>query len=245
MEYYVTTIISNQQIASDIYLLKVKWIGEKSKPGQFFMLKAWDAELTLSRPISVFKMGIRSLSFMYRVIGQGTEYISRLKRGDYIELTGPLGNGFPIDILLGKVALVGGGIGIPPMYETAKALTKKGVTVDCYFGYRDETFAFEDFEDVADDIYISTESGSEGVKGFVTQMLKPQAYDAVLCCGPEMMIKAIIKLCQESHVPIWVSMEKRMACGIGACLGCNCETTTGMKRCCKEGPVFNGNDLII
>src|SRR5574344_953803 len=171
MEYNATTVISNKQIASDIYILRIKWIGEKSKPGQFFMLKAWDRELTLQRPISVYRQENGAIEFMYRVVGTGTDYISRLKRSDYIELTGPLGNGFPVENLSGKVALVGGGIGIPPMYETAKALTARGVTVDCYFGYKDETFAFEAFEDIVESIYISTESGREGVKGFVTQMI--------------------------------------------------------------------------
>ena len=245
MEYYLSTVLKHSLIAEDVWILKLASEGESVRPGQFYMLKAWNDELTLQRPISVYKRNANSLEFMYRVVGKGTEKLSRLKRGDSVELLGPLGNGFPVETLQGNIALVGGGIGVPPMYETAKYLKKKKQHVDCYFGYKEEPFGFEDFDKVADDIYITTESGVEGVEGLITKLLNVALYDAVLCCGPEPMMFAILKLCREKNIPCWLSMEKHMACGIGACLVCNCETHTGMKRACKDGPVFNGTELII
>jgi dihydroorotate dehydrogenase electron transfer subunit len=156
---------------------------------------------------------------------------------------GPLGNGFPCHEVSGKVALVGGGIGIPPLFETAKQLAKNGCNVDVFLGYKDELFAFEPFEEVCEKIFIATETGKEGYKGFVTDIFHAQNYNAVFTCGPEIMMMKVKKLCNTQQVPVWLSMENRMACGIGACLVCTCKTKAGMKRCCKDGPVFSGKLL--
>lgn len=244
MQYSKQNIITNKRLIGDIFLLQVTRPEGEVKPGQFFMLKAWDEELSLMRPISVYRNDEDSLSFMYRVAGKGTQWLSQLKRNDKIMLLGALGNGFPCEEVHGHIALVGGGIGIPPLYETAKKLNTLGNKVDIYLGYKDALFTFEEFEDVCENIFISSEQGFEGYKGFITDLLKPAQYDAVFTCGPLVMMSKIIDMCKESNTPIWCSMEKHMGCGIGACLTCSCETTNGMKRTCKDGPVFKGEELV-
>lgn len=244
MEYSLQKVISNKRLLGDIFVIEASRPEGEIQPGQFFMLKAWNEELSLMRPISVYRINEQSVSFMYRVVGKGTQWLTSLKRSDKIWLLGALGNGFPCEEVKGKIALVGGGVGIPPLYETAKKLSAMGNTVDVYLGYKDALFAFEEFEDVCHDIFISSEAGFEGYKGFVTDLLNPTQYDAVFTCGPLVMMRKIIGMCQESKTPVWCSMEKHMGCGIGACLVCSCKTVLGMKRACKDGPVFNGNDLI-
>jgi dihydroorotate dehydrogenase electron transfer subunit len=154
-----------------------------------------------------------------------------------------LGNGFPCNEVSEKIALVGGGIGIPPLFETAKQLAKNGCKVDVFLGYKDELFAFEPFEEVCENIFIASESGKEGYKGFITDIFHAQNYNAVFTCGPEMMMQKVKEQCEVYKVSVWLSMEKRMACGIGACLVCTCKTIIGTKRCCKDGPVFYGSIL--
>jgi dihydroorotate dehydrogenase electron transfer subunit len=245
MQYYASKIISQNKIADQIFHLTVAKNDEEIMPGQFYMVKAWDDTLPLMRPISVYSAESDHLHFLYKVIGKGTELLSTLKKGTKIELLGPLGNGFPCDIVSGKIALVGGGIGIPPLFETAKYLTKNGCNVDVFLGYKDELFAFEPFEEVCDNIFIATENGKEGYSGFVTDIFNAQNYNAVFTCGPEIMMLKVKELCDAHRVPVWLSMEKRMACGIGACLVCTCKTIVGMKRCCKDGPVFSGAALVL
>jgi dihydroorotate dehydrogenase electron transfer subunit len=243
MQFYNSKIISQKKIATDIYHLIVAKNDETVAPGQFYMLKAWEDTLPLMRPISVYRVENEHLHFLYKVIGKGTELLSKLQKEDKIELLGALGNGFPCNEVSGKIALIGGGIGIPPLFETAKQLSKNGCTVDVFLGYKDELFAFEPFEEVCKNIFIASETGAEGYKGFVTDIFHAKNYDAVFTCGPEIMMRKVKELCDTQQVPVWLSMENRMACGIGACLVCTCKTTEGMKRCCKDGPVFSGNLL--
>ena len=238
MEYFKSTVISNEQITDDIFVMVVERNGASATAGQFYMLKCWDQELTLMRPISIFKAEEESLHFMYRVIGKGTERMTQLYEGDPIWLLGALGTGYPIEQMHGKVALLGGGVGIPPLCETAKELSQKEVQVDVYLGYRDELFSVEEFEPYCENIFVSTEKGEEGYRGFITDLLKPEQYDAVCTCGPEIMMRKVAALCADKNVTCWCSMEHRMACGIGACLGCSIKTADGMKRVCKDGPVF-------
>lgn len=245
MQYFSGKIVTQNKVTSDIYQLEVAAKNPKAIPGQFFMIKGWKNELPLMRPISIFKVNNESYSFLYKVVGKGTERLSLLKKGNKIELLGPLGNGFPCDQLQGKIALVGGGVGIPPLYETAKKLSDNGNIVDLYLGYKDDLFCFEEFTDVSSNIFIACENGSEGYKGYITDLLVCQNYDAVLTCGPEAMMFKVRERCLKAGIPIWLSMEKRMACGIGACLVCSCNTISGMKRCCKEGPVFKGEEIIV
>ena len=208
------------------------------------MLKSWDTELTLMRPISIFKAESDSLHFMYRTVGKGTTKMAELKPGDKLNLLGPAGNGYPCDQIEGKVAVVGGGVGIPPLCETSKTLHAKGLYVDAYLGFRDVLFALEDFEPWCSDIFVSTEKGEEGYRGFVTDLLKPENYDVVITCGPEVMMRKVAAMCAEKGTTCYCSLEHRMACGIGACLGCSIRTKNGMKRVCKDGPVFLSTDLL-
>ena len=244
MKYLESTVVENRQILDDIFVLCVTYVGDDVKPGQFYMLKSWDTELTLMRPISVFQVEDGHLWFMYRTVGAGTRRMADLKTGDRIRLLGPCGNGYPCEELNGRVALVGGGVGIPPLCHTAKILQQNSVTVDAYLGFRDDLFAVGDFETWCTDMFISTERGEEGYKGFITDLLKPELYDAVLTCGPEVMMRKVAAMCAETGTTCYCSLEHRMACGIGACLGCSIRTKSGMKRVCKDGPVFRSTELM-
>ena len=232
-------IAKNVQITSDIFVIDVENPGLKINPGQFFMIKGWGGEPTLMRPISVFKADVRILSFMYRVVGKGTRLLSLMQEGDKLTVLGPCGNGYPVDEISGNVALVGGGVGIPPLCHTAKVLSGKGCRVDACLGYRNEVFAASDFEPYCNTVAISTEDGSSGYKGFVTDILQPENYDFILTCGPEVMMRSVVAKAAGSGAKVFCSLEHRMACGIGACLGCSIRTKKGMRRVCKEGPVFD------
>lgn len=244
MEYYETKVMYNERIAPGVYVIEVPRNEGIIEPGQFYMLKSWNDQLPLLRPLSVYNVEDETISFMYRVVGKGTEILSQLKKGATLSLMGPLGNGFPYKDVKGKIALVGGGVGIPPMFETAKRLKELGNQVDVFLGYKDILFGFEEFETVSDSIYISCENGEEGYKGYITDLLHPENYDAVFTCGPELMMYKVKALCQEKNIPVWLSMEKHMACGVGACFVCNCDTKKGTARACKDGPVFNGDELL-
>lgn len=244
MEYSKSKIISNESLIDGIYKMVVE---EKNsiKPGQFYMLKTY-GETLLPRPISVSERDDNTITFLYAVVGTGTKDFSKLKAGDYIDLTGPLGNGFKTEGL-GKVALVTGGIGIAPMLEVAKDIKRinKENIIDLYAGFREDIYLVEDMRKYLDKVNISTDTGKHGHKGFVTDMLKVEDYDTILCCGPEIMMNKVVNMCREKNVKVYVSMEKHMACGVGACLGCTCKTKEGNKRTCKDGPVFDGNYLDI
>lgn len=240
MEYRKAYIIDNKEICKDIYKLSIK--GDfKGLPGQFYMIRSWDKEPLLSRPISIYSIEDNKLEFLYGVVGQGTKLLSELKKEDSIKLLGPLGNGFPVKGIKGKIALVSGGIGIAPFYETVKNL--KGCQVDLYAGFKEKSYSIDEFKKYTNNIYITTETGEQGQKGYITESLEVNEYDMVLCCGPEVMMKKVIKMCKQEDIPVYVSMEKHMACGVGACLGCTCKTKNGNKRTCKEGPVFLGDEL--
>lgn len=240
--YRTEIVYENIQIADGLFRLTIK--GEFSaKPGQFYMLRCPNKEPLLPRPISINYLDDESISFLYQVSGEGTKILSKLKQGDELNLMGPLGNGFDIDKINGKVAIVAGGIGIAPMLYTAKNL--KHCDVHVYAGFRDKTYILDEFKEYVKDIKISTETGTEGHKGYVTDLFNAESYDVVLCCGPEIMMNKIIKVCNEKKVPLYVSMEKHMACGVGACLVCTCKTKHGNKRTCKNGPVFLGEEIVL
>lgn len=239
--YRDVKIISNQEIINGIYKMVVE---DKSeiKAGQFYMLKYKGAATLLPRPISICEKNNNTLTFLYAVVGKGTKEFANLKENDEIALTGPLGNGFDLSKDYGKVALVSGGIGTAPMLELAKELRAKNKdeVIDLYAGFRDDVFLLDDFEGYVNNINVTTNTGKYGHKGFITEILKPEDYDTVLCCGPEVMMKAVVEMCKAKNVKIYVSMEKHMACGVGACLVCTCKTQDGFKRTCKDGPVFDG-----
>ncbi len=241
MKICVSTILKNDKINEDIFKLVVDFSDDNILPGQFFMLKTLNNEFLLPRPISINDFDEKTATFLYRTEGFGTGVVSRLKKGDEIQLFGPLGNGFDVEKLTGKIALIGGGIGIAPLFKLAKSLKEKP---DIYLGFRDEVYEIDEFAKHANKLEISTEDGSVGKKGYVTSLLDFKQYDVIVTCGPDVMMEAIMKECEKSEVKCIVSLEKRMACGIGACLGCVVETTSGMKRVCKEGPVFEMTELV-
>ena len=233
--------------------LVVQWQDPSREPhaGQFYMLRAWAADATpiLSRPISVddFDNQTGALTFLYQVKGEGTRKLAALQAGNALTVTGPCGNGFDTAALAAshkRIAVVGGGIGTAPMYQVTRELAAAGVKPDVFFGFRDAPYCMEEYRSIANLVKVSTDTGAVGFHGFVTQLYDPADYDAVLICGPTVMMKNAARLCAEKGIPCFVSLEKKMACGIGACLGCTCETKGGEgKSVCKNGPVFDATEV--
>lgn len=248
LNHIVCRVEKNAEIKGSVYEIEFK--GRfRGSPGQFYMMRAWDREPLLSRPISIHYLDDERITFLYQVIGQGTKKLSLLKTGDEVRLTGPLGNGFNIDNISGKVSIITGGIGIAPMLYLARAIKKvsmkRNIRLDLYAGFKQDTYILDRFGKLVDNIYYSLETGNTGTKGYITDIFHAGEYDQVLCCGPEPMMMKVVEMCREESVPVYVSMEKHMACGIGACLVCTCKTKYGNKRTCCDGPVFSGDDLII
>ena len=249
------TVISQEEIGKDIYSmwLQTEQMGKEAKAGQFISLYTGEGSKLLPRPISLCEIvNVQGrLRIVYRVTGNatGTEIFSRMKAGDKIEVLGPLGNGFPLEEAKGKrVFLMGGGIGIPPMVETAKQI-QKDVTVIA--GYRDELFLTKELEKEGK-LYVATEDGSAGTKGNVMDAIRENNLEAdvIFACGPTPMLRAIKAYAQEKDIPCWISMEEKMACGIGACLACVCKSKevdnhshVHNKRICKDGPVFLASEV--
>ena len=248
-------IVSQEEIGKDIYSLwlQADHMAEEARPGQFLSLYTRDGAKLLPRPISICEIDKENkrLRLVYRVTGKntGTEAFSRLHQGIAIETLGPLGNGFPLQEAEGKkVFLIGGGIGIPPMLETAKQLKGQKTAV---LGYRDELFLKDEFEKYAD-VYVATEDGSAGTKGNVLDAIRENMLEAdvIFACGPKPMLRALKEYALEKNIPCWISMEERMACGIGACLACVCQSKdidahsqVHNKRVCKDGPVFLSTEV--
>ncbi len=239
MKVIKSKIIENNLIINRIYKLTVEFIGE-IKPGQFFMLKTLDNSFLLPRPISVNDVNDNTVTFMYRIEGAGTTKISTMKAEEEIQLFGPLGNGFDKTKLHGRIAIIGGGIGIAPLLYLTKKLNNKA---DVYLGFKDYVYCTEDFIKYAAKTTVVTEDGSTGETGFVTDYIDYSKYDVVVTCGPEIMMNKIINSCKVQNVKCFVSLERRMACGMGVCLGCTVTTKDGNKRACKDGPVFSGEEL--
>ncbi len=233
----MSKIIENTALSRDFYLMKAEH-GNSAQMGQFYMLRSWTYHPVLSRPFSVYDTDGKTVTFLYKVVGEGTGLLSRLKAGDDITLDGPHGNRFPE--AKGKIALVGGGVGVAPFYLTAKTLKSLAPerTVDLYLGFSDTAVLVKEFERVADAVRVN-------VGGFITDDIDPTRYDVIMTCGPEIMMKALYRKCVRTGAtaPLYVSMESRMACGIGACLVCTCKTTAGNKRVCKDGPVMLGSEV--
>ena len=242
-EYSVCKVIENKRISRGIFRLTVEGNFE-GKPGQFYMLRCWDKEPLLWRPISIHNINENSIEFLYQLVGDGTKLLSKLEVGEEVKIVGPLGNGFNLDEIKGRVAIVSGGIGVAPMrylVEAIKRYTKAEVEV--FAGFRDEVYGLEEVKALGVPVKVSREDGSVGEKGFVTGLFDAKDYDLILCCGPEIMMYNVIKLCREAGTKIYISEEKKMACGIGACLVCTCKTVKGNKRTCKDGPVFDGAEI--
>ncbi|HBF88697.1 MAG TPA: dihydroorotate dehydrogenase electron transfer subunit [Bacteroidales bacterium] len=244
-------IIQNQRVSPDSFMLRLRCFDplEEIKPGQFVEILVNNSQSTfLRRPFSIHDVDYKEniISVYIKIVGDGTRQLAYSEEGDYLNLVYPLGNGFEI-LENKKVLLVGGGCGIAPLLYLSKKLNEANNEVDFAFGGKshDDIFSIEEFEQEGC-VSISTEDGSFGEKGYVTQsqlMYQLEEYDAVYTCGPEPMMKALAKLAAEAKVECYVSLENTMACGIGACLCCVTETTKGNKCVCTEGPVFNTKDL--
>lgn len=248
-------IVSQEEIGKNIFSmwLQADHMAANAKPGQFLSLYTRDGSKLLPRPISICEIDRENgrIRLVYRVTGKntGTEAFSRLHPGVTIETLGPLGNGFPLKEAEGKkVFLIGGGIGIPPMLETAKELNADKTAV---LGYRDELFLKDEFEKYAD-VYVATEDGSAGTRGNVLDVIRENALkaDVIFACGPTPMLRALKNFAEENNITCWISMEERMACGIGACLACVCKSKdidshsqVHNKRVCKDGPVFLSTEV--
>jgi dihydroorotate dehydrogenase electron transfer subunit len=235
--------MQNKHITEDIYEMQLKFENREVNPGQFFMVKSLEGSYLLPRPISVYDYDGKILKLLYKVVGKGTKIFSKLIKEEKVQVLGPLGNGFSLQDIKGKVALIGGGIGIAPLNYLVKNL--RTFEIDTYLGFKEKTYSLDNFEEFSQKLVVATESGSYGKKGFVTKFVNWEYYDTLITCGPEVMMNKIIKIGKNKSIKTFASLEKRMACGIGACLGCSVKTTGGMKRACKEGPVFLGEELVL
>ncbi len=247
---------SSKAIGTDIYdlVLEAKGIAGKAVAGQFVSVYCNDGARLLPRPISLCGVDKEAgkLRLVYRIAGKGTEEFSRLAVDDTVEVMGPLGNGFPLSDK--PAILMGGGIGIPPMVELAKELKEAGCKdITAVLGYRDELFLVEDMKQYAK-VVIATEDGSAGTKGNVIDAVKEQNVtgEIIYSCGPTPMLRAIKAYGAEKGLTTYLSLEERMACGIGACLACVCKSKevdhhshVNNKRVCKEGPVFLAEEVEI
>ena len=251
------TVVSQKQIGTGIYDLTIqtKEIAAAAKAGQFVSVYSNDASKLLPRPISLCGIDRKAgtLRLVYRVTGEhtGTEEFSRLQAGDTMKIMGPLGNGFTVE--KGRKAFpIGGGIGVPPMLQLAKEMKDAGENFQIVMGYRDAgTFLLDEFKEQGES-FVATEDGSVGTKGNVLDAIRENHLDAdvIYACGPTPMLRALKAYAEEQNMTCYVSMEERMACGIGACLACVCNSTekdahsnVKNKRICKEGPVFNAKEV--
>ncbi len=242
MKQSIFTIVTNEALTSTVY--KMVLFGDTSAitaPGQFVNIKL--DGLYLRRPISVCDLQGDTLTIVYKAVGKGTEQMSRMKKGEKLDVLTGLGNGYDLTLSGDRPVLLGGGVGVPPMYLLAKELLKLGKNVSVILGFntKDEIFYEQEFKNLGCDVTVTTADGSYGVKGFVTDALKEMDYTYFYTCGPEPMLKAVYKTAVTSGQ---MSFEKRMGCGFGACMGCSCKTITGYKRICKEGPVMKKEEIL-
>ena len=233
-------IIHNAPLTENVY--KMVLSGDTSAitaPGQFVNILI--DGLFLRRPISVCDVQGDFLTIIYKVVGKGTAKMAAMKQGTLDVLTG-LGNGYDLNKSGDHPVLIGGGVGVPPMYLLCKKLIEQGKQVSVILGFntKDEIFYEKEFKELGTNVSVTTVDGSYGVKGFVTDALKDISYSYFYTCGPEPMLKAVYKASTTSGQ---LSFEKRMGCGFGACMGCSCKTITGYKRICKEGPVMEKEEI--
>lgn len=238
-------VISNEMLGANVFVTKVKG-SFKAEPGQFYMVKAWqDQDPILGRPLSILDIDEEgNLYFLTQVVGRGTKYMQKLRKNDRIYILGPLGNKFPMCKENEKVALVGGSVGIAPLLYLARKLRSRAFKIELYAGFRSEVFYLDEFKPFVNKILLSTEDGSLGYKGFITDIINTGEYDRIYTCGPYPMMRSLLLKAQNRNKVI-CSMESRMACGVGSCLGCSFETSQGMRRVCKDGPIFGGGVFIL
>jgi len=242
MKQSIFTILSNEALTDCVY--KMVLSGDTSAitaAGQFVNIKL--DGLFLRRPISVCDYDDKTLTIVYKVVGKGTEVMSKMAAGQELDILTGLGNGYDLSTAGEKPVLLGGGVGVPPMYNLAKKLIADGKKVSVILGFntKSEIFYEEEFKKMGCAVTVTTVDGSYGVQGFVTTALQDMDYSYFYTCGPEPMLKAVHKASRTSGQ---MSFEERMGCGFGACMGCSCKTLTGYKRICKEGPVMRKEEIL-
>ena len=255
-------LVNKEQLTKDIYKFSVKAeeIVKLSKPGNFIEIRVTDqVEPFLRRPISIYNLNEEKgiLEFIFQVKGRGTKMLSKKEIGDKIDIIGPLGFGtFKFDGNK-KIAIIGGGIGVFPLQELAKQAKKSNIEVDTYLGFRNKEYVVleKEFKEVSDKLIITTDDGSYGEKGFAIKFLEDELnnknYDCIYACGPLPMLRAVQKMSIDKKIECQISLEEKMACGLGVCLGCAVKTSRSTKEApeywhvCKGGPVFNARDVEI
>ncbi len=243
MKQVYLKVLTNEKLTKNV--CKMTLFGDMTaieRPGQFVNI-ALDG-LFLRRPISVCDVNENELTIIYKVVGKGTEQMSRMKGGEILDVLSGLGNGYFTDLSGENPLLIGGGVGVPPMYKLCKELIKEGKkpTVILGFNTKDEIFYENEFKALNVTVLVATADGSYGIKGFVTDAMKEvSTYSYVYTCGPEPMLKAVYNASVTSGQ---YSFEERMGCGFGACMGCTCKTKYGNKRVCKDGPVLVKEEII-
>ena len=246
----IASLAERTEIDAGIFKIDFYWKGEIPQAGQFFLVKSFPSSVFLARPLSVLDFDAHSckLSFLVAVKGAGTKDIASCRKA---ELTGPLGNGFTVLSTERPLALVAGGIGTAPLFALAKELRRNepDKTFEFFAGFRErlhgmEKLLYNNLDGIRLCITCEKESGSYVMQGRVTDALDITSYGAVYACGPQALLKALSQSAKTASVPCFLSMERYMACGVGACLGCTVSTGSGNKRCCNEGPVFNALELL-
>lgn len=242
MKQSVFEIVSNTALTDSVYKMVLR--GDTSAitaPGQFVNIRL--EGMFLRRPISVCDYDSDTLTIVYKVVGKGTEAMRAMTAGTELDILTGLGNGYDLSVSGGEPVLMGGGVGVPPMYNLAKKLLAQGKKVSVILGFntKSEIFYEEEFKALGCDVTVTTVDGSYGVKGFVTTPLADMDYTYFYTCGPEPMLKAVYNA---TNVSGQFSFEERMGCGFGACMGCSCKTKYGNKRICKDGPVLVKEEII-
>ncbi len=242
MKQTIFTIKENKALTANVY--KMLLVGDTSDitgPGQFVNIKL--DGLFLRRPISVCDCESDVLTLIYKAVGEGTEKMSKMSEGEELDILTGLGNGYDTEPSGKRPLLLGGGVGVPPLYMLCKKLISEGKTPSVVLGFntKDEVFCKEEFAKLGVKVTVTTVDGSEGIKGFVTDAMKEEDYTYFYTCGPEPMLKAVYKTSVTSGQ---FSFEERMGCGFGACMGCSCKTITGYKRICKDGPVMQKEEIL-
>ena len=240
MNQQILTIKENVPVTKTVYRMRLEGADlEEQKPGGFVNIRL--EGLFLRRPISVYDSAPGSLTILYKVVGKGTEQMADMKDGETLDVLTGLGNGYDPSKAGDEPLLLGGGVGVPPLYLLAKQLTAAGKKVHAVLGFNtaEEVFGEEAFKALGCEVTVTTADGSYGVKGFVTDAL-PESYSYFYTCGPEPMLRAVYR---EAKTSGQFSFEERMGCGFGACMGCSCRTITGYKRICREGPVLEKEEI--
>lgn len=241
MKQTIFTIQQNIPLTDSVYKMTLSGDTEGIGCGQFVNLKL--DGLYLRRPISVCDCTDGLLTIVYKVVGKGTKQMSLMGEGQTLDVLTGLGNGYDTAVSGEKVLLLGGGVGVPPLYKLAKELISEGKTVSVILGFntQSEVFYENEFKELGATVFVTTADGSYGIKGFVTDAMGQIDYTYFYTCGPEPMLKAVYKATKTSGQ---FSFEERMGCGFGACMGCSCKTITGYKRICKDGPVLRKEEIL-